>query len=1231
METIRQLKSLGMLLCMMTFFVPQLKAQEVDELQAYLDRLAAEQSQTVDGRRASVDVPVGLPEVNLANFPSYLSRTKTLEVKSSVKFINGTISASSAFTDGACLLKVMNGATVVLDATAAVDASAAYNGNCFAAVGIYGGSTFYECGDITAPDKGSDIAVYLDSSEDTFVYISGTLTGKISNPNNGTIIGIDVHTYTYDELKAKLDEAKVKLDELYETTSSLSTKFNKVRDRLSPKDLSQIAAKFAVIDTRIQELKKEYEALLAELDNTSTSAYPNLNTKIDSFVSKVNEEYAINSVDIVLLEEDIKSKLAADIQQKLTTLSDDLVAKHKEAQMLSDWCRDLQVQVGDYYFQRKSDTSFNGYLSKLYNDVLSTVKWYDEIIYSYYNPLIQNHSISSIEDAVYFYDQIDKMNSMKEENDKDLAAEEAQKPVLQELFDALDVNFPKEDAAYEIRPTGLASAIQMGYKSNRGFVLTSAGLMFFEQVQGATFRLKDANDNYIVATNGSETLKTGTMEEATIWTGRSLNNGSYTFEAATSPSWLAYSGTQVNTVVRTNTASHAWTIEESELDELQAFLNLLAEEDGAGSESGLTEDDELVINPPSFICYGCHSGVPFVFPRTIYKIRVTGGEFVVPNPSDGKRPADFHPIYIPSGSRIIFDDITFNDLVGGDHVIYVDGILEITINTKLNLENWEKFIHVGPTGRVIWHYDGDANPRIDNEGTLDMPEGRMGHLENTGTVNQTGGTIIKVVNRYIYYFTNGIINDLHNYGEYYHRGGTALTAYNYAGGKYTMTGGYVRNTIVNSTQTIFINYGTFDFTGGIIGGYGSRLIYHGEGGYMRIDGGTFDFSGIKDYFIEAHETFCIRGDYDYGSPLPILLKPSVTIRILYRWIYKFSIEFIGGHPTPRYPLFHGEDFTLTEDYYDYIDWLLPNHRWRWYLNVTDNTIEPRDEEVYDEDDLQAYLDWLAKYQSSEAASTESNPQVLDLGGRIIYITQPVYLPVGSHVYIKQGSFVPSGTWTYDYMFQTPMECTMRLEDVTIDLSSSVHYIVSGKPVTRYIFDITGNVYFLTGCHIKGYLDTSVNATDSYIPGAAFRIDPKAKVHIDGGLFDDVVFITNSVINIYVGSRLTGYIYIYVPSALRKAGYSFMTAYNSYRFVGTDVDYIKLLNIGEWEAEIGTDDNICLKEPEATAISNINANHDNVDVYTVNGTLVRKDIPLSLLGALLQKGVYIVNGKKIVIK
>ena len=75
--------------------------------------------------------------------------------------------------------------------------------------------------------------------------------------------------------------------------------------------------------------------------------------------------------------------------------------------------------------------------------------------------------------------------------------------------------------------------------------------------------------------------------------------------------------------------------------------------------------------------------------------------------------------------------------------------------------------------------------------------------------------------------------------------------------------------MVTVTDTVFVNCGKFYFRGGSICGYGSRLVYHAKGAEMRIDGGVFCFDHVKDYWIEAHDHFYIRGDYDYQPTVPI--------------------------------------------------------------------------------------------------------------------------------------------------------------------------------------------------------------------------------------------------------------------------------------------------------------------------------------------------------------------------
>lgn len=159
----------------------------MDDLQDYLNRLAVEQvleSSTFQARQyepqyTTVKIPVGLTEVNLSEFASYQYRTKPLVVKTSVKFTNGTIAAAPDFDSGNYLLKIDNGVTFFLDSSASVDASASTEANCQAAVGIFGGSTFIQNGDIKAPDNSFGIAIYINDATNNYNYLSGDTKGSI--------------------------------------------------------------------------------------------------------------------------------------------------------------------------------------------------------------------------------------------------------------------------------------------------------------------------------------------------------------------------------------------------------------------------------------------------------------------------------------------------------------------------------------------------------------------------------------------------------------------------------------------------------------------------------------------------------------------------------------------------------------------------------------------------------------------------------------------------------------------------------------------------------------------------------------------------------------------------------------------------------------------------------------------------------------------------------------------
>ncbi len=185
------LNGILVLMCLLLAFPARTMAQEVDELQRLLDEYAARDAgkKKVKGMRKvdATTVPTDLQEIDLSKLTSYTKSARTVTVKSDVKFVNGTIGAASNF-NGSYLLNITEGATVVLGETASVDAGSLSCGSCLAAVNICGGSIFYQCGDVIAPDDGNCVAIRLNSDNDTYVYVSGTRKGTVQNNNGGTVV-----------------------------------------------------------------------------------------------------------------------------------------------------------------------------------------------------------------------------------------------------------------------------------------------------------------------------------------------------------------------------------------------------------------------------------------------------------------------------------------------------------------------------------------------------------------------------------------------------------------------------------------------------------------------------------------------------------------------------------------------------------------------------------------------------------------------------------------------------------------------------------------------------------------------------------------------------------------------------------------------------------------------------------------------------------------------------------
>lgn len=1370
------------------------QAQEVDDLQAYLDSLArvqpAQQSARMPRKAGeNIEIPVGLAEVDLSKF-NYVNRTKTLSVSTSCKFVNGTISAASGYSGETALVKVQKSATVVFGETCTIDASAASPTSCIAAVGIYNNATVYECGDITAADNGTGVAIYLDAATTTFNYVSGVLTGSINNPNGGTVNGLDKPddsgscgdnvTWKYYADKDSLvicgtgamtDYDNMHMENLPWNKYSKNIKIIDVQSGITrignhafrntaveklmlPKTLTAIgdyaffwssnlgeitlheglitigagafqscgklselyipasitsigSLAFVAVpwtsitvsgDNKVYDSRNNCHALIETATNKLLAG--GLNTVIPEDVKVIGEAAfcfsGITSVSIPASVETIESQAflgsdithivcsattppnaddysfgeildektlmvpeasielyravtpwsrfgtiegyedpaaleqaVAEIQERLQQLAARIDAEMAKIMYLKTECQMMNASGTDF-FMRATDEEFKAQLEDCFAKIAYLEESMEDLLTRYSK--LANSSVSSMAEVNNLKDLLTALEQDVQAQEASIVVEMNDVNALKQQYETFEVNFPDEDLAYSITPTDLTQQedqlIQMGYKSNRGFVMTSAGMMLFEQVEGVTFRLKDNEDNYVVSQNGE--LSAGTQEEATVWTGRSLGSGNYTFYDNKTGYYLAYTnGVKVNNVLTASKTRHAWTITESELDDLQAFLNLLAEEDE--DPEAVTEPDPeapkdtLVLQLPH-ICI-CQPG-PMILPRTPYAIRLNSDEdgFVIPRPATGDDPdIDFHPLYIPKGSNVIFDDVTFRELTGGDHIIYVEGTVEITVNVNIYIENWRHLVRVGPTGRVIWRTKG-PKASIHNEGELELEDdSEIGDVENTGTITHKGGTITRIVNRKVYHFTGGLTNYIFNYSEVNHTGGTVLTARNYENATYTMTGGVIDNTTENQTDTVFINRGKFYFRGGVLRGWGSRLLYHAKGAYLYIDGGTFDFTHIKDYFIEAHDDFYIRGDYDYQATVPMLLEPKVVVRILYNWIYKFNIVFIDGRPAPRYPLFWADPdvLLLTRDHFGYIDWTLPNHRWRWVVDEEKNTIEPRDEEVEDEDDLQAYLDWLAEHQDDEAQSSEEQPQELDMKDRTIVLTKYYYLPENVYVNFYNVTFQFKAWPTIvdafgqkqdaDYLFSVPPTSTVRWENVVIDLSDASYYNVSldGKLLDDYhmrrLFYVYGNLFLGSGCHVKGWIDHDVTMTNIYIPGAWINLTAQSHFYLSGGWLEDVVLrlVNNTV---FVTQPIVKPVHIWLDATTLVENNRLIGSYGGYRLTVNDLANIVFHYAeGEWDFVIDDDGYIVVEKKKEKGDANGDYVVNEADIALVADQLSGKTL------------------------
>lgn len=342
-----------------------------------------------------------------------------------------------------------------------------------------------------------------------------------------------------------------------------------------------------------------------------------------------NATYSLQS-DVTLLlpvmsdlMERTKAQVVKCLQNELTSISSKLQNIQMTISTIDGQRQFIYEKIGTDYFLLKVTDKFESMLGEL-NYAIESDLAKCSLLMDKSKYISGLGSISTIEEAMTLYQNYMKLKGSTMELESLVNEHRGFISNVLYTMESLEVSFPDERLAYTIRPASLDKDLQLGYKSDIGFVLTSAGMMWFEQKQGTDFYLRDADGNYIVATSGNTTLWTGTKDEATIWTGESIGDGSYAFYSKGINRYLGTSGTDMNNAIIVSTKAYRWTITESELDELQAFLNLLAEaEEAVGIETVNGE-------PTDGDCYD-------MLGRKVTKTQMRKGIFIINNKKYIKR------------------------------------------------------------------------------------------------------------------------------------------------------------------------------------------------------------------------------------------------------------------------------------------------------------------------------------------------------------------------------------------------------------------------------------------------------------------------------------------------------------------------------------------------------------------------------------------------------------------
>ena len=486
-----------------------------------------------------------------------------------------------------------------------------------------GEAAFYQCSGLTSvtsyiknPFETGSSAFNGIPSDATLYVPAGTVAQyrALADWNRFTnIIEIqDAGGYTKAVLQAMLDAIGQRLDAIGSMINDAEAMYKNLSGNSNiPNDVLAVAekewsrmsnyiTKFYETLSVYNDLKQQVQVMTGNDDGTLYNMIVALQTTIDQAEDEVK-----NVIEEMI--KTIKYYAVEDMENRLEKMKDNIDEIFALLAALEGVLSHIDEQLGDYYFMRKGTDEFLAHFEMYINHLVET-KVYVTVAYEQYKDLLDHHSITTIEDIVTFYTEYTNLQNSINNIKKTTEDSKVELDALDNEFENLEVNFPDENLAYAICPTGLNNGPQIGYKQSFGFVLSTDGMMWFEQKDGADFYLRDADGHYIVATLDG-TTQAGTKAEATVWTGQCNGKGNYTFRTRVNSRYvyLGCNGTNENSALTFSNTKYSWTITEFKQNQDHDYDWSIgtggdfADVNSAMSDSRVKDGDVLQVLPGSII------------------------------------------------------------------------------------------------------------------------------------------------------------------------------------------------------------------------------------------------------------------------------------------------------------------------------------------------------------------------------------------------------------------------------------------------------------------------------------------------------------------------------------------------------------------------------------------------------------------------------------------------------